>query len=178
MNSKNNLKRNSPESGLPAWSVIAMGSALAGAVDLTYAILAGAMRGVPMIAIPQSVASGLLGMKAFREGIASAALGCALHFSIIFVAASIYFLASRRLGALVRRPLMGGLFYGLIIYAVMHEIVLPLSFAPAFKSTTMSFIAELAMHIVVIGPIIAFSASRASIRRIGQSLEGLASTAD
>lgn len=150
---------------------IGLGSTAAGAVDLAYAIAFNSHAGIPAIVIPQSIASGLLGIRAFREGFASAALGVVLHFGILFVAAAIYFLASRKLTMLVTRPMMSGAFFGLGIYLFMHEIVLPLSAAPEFKVTPVSAISDLAVHVVLIGPIIAWAVRRCHPRRIADAAQ-------
>jgi uncharacterized membrane protein YagU involved in acid resistance len=75
----------------------------------------------------QGIASGLLGASAFEGGTATAALGLVLHFTIAFGAATVFLLASRRIPLLLRRPIAGGLAYGLMVWAFMQFVVLPLS---------------------------------------------------
>lgn len=113
-----------------ALSAVLIGGAIAGTLDITYAIGFSALRGVPPIRILQSVASGLLGAPAFSGGLPTAALGFVLHFFIAFSAAAIFYLASKRMLVLVRHPILAGLFYGFLIYAVMNLVVLPLSAYP------------------------------------------------
>ncbi len=115
---------------LSAFSAILIGGAIAGTLDITYAIGFSALRGVPPIRILQSVASGLLGAPAFQGGVPTAALGLVLHFFIAFSAAAIFYLASKAIPALIRHPIVSGLFYGFLIYAVMNLVVLPLSAYP------------------------------------------------
>ncbi|OOG50930.1 hypothetical protein [Rhodanobacter sp. C01] len=146
--------------------LIGAGSIAAGIIDLAYAIVFNSRAGVPAIVIPQSIASGLLGINAFRDGWASAALGVMLHFGILFVAAGSYFLASRKLEALVMRPKTYGALFGLAIYLFMHAIVLPLSAAPKFKVTPASVVGDLIVHIALIGPIIALAVQRFYVRRL------------
>lgn len=157
--------RMSGAAGFLEWCVVAAGAVVAGIVDLAYAVLFVRPAGMPAIVVPQSIASGVLGMAAFRGGGGSAALGLALHFAILLVAAAIYFVAARRLRALLIRPLSSGLLYGLAIYLFMHEVVLPLSRAPHFKSAPLAMVADLLVHAVLIGPVIALSAYRAATRR-------------
>lgn len=139
------------------WILIAIGSISAGTIDLAYAIAATEHAGIPAIVIPQSIASGLLGIRAFHQGAASAVLGVVLHFSILFVAAVIYFLASRKLKVMADRPMLAGPLYGLAIYLFMHMIVLPLSLAPSFKTTSISIVCDILVHVVLIGPIVAYT---------------------
>jgi hypothetical protein len=94
----------------------------AGAGD---SILALALYRVPLIVIYQSVASGLLGRAAYRGGLRTAALGCALHFTIATTAAALYVLASRRLPVLVSRPVPCGLVFGVAVYFFMKYAVVP-----------------------------------------------------
>jgi hypothetical protein len=82
---------------------------------------------VSPIRIFQSIASGLLGREAFSGGPGAALLGVALHFFIAFGIVTTYFVASRALPALVRRPVLFGPLYGVAVYAVMNYVVIPLS---------------------------------------------------
>jgi uncharacterized membrane protein YagU involved in acid resistance len=145
---------------------IGVGSLAAGVIDLVYAIAFNSRAGVPAVVIPQSVASGLLGVDAFRGGWVSAAFGVALHFGILFVAAGSYFLASRKVRVLTTRPKTCGALFGLAIYLFMHAIVLPLSAAPKFKGTSASVVSDLIVHIVLIGPIVALAVQRFYVRRL------------
>ncbi len=115
---------------LTALSAILLGGAIAGTLDITYAIGFSALRGVPSIRILQSVASGLLGAPAFNGGLQTAALGLILHFSIALSAAAIFYLASKEIPVLTRHPVVAGLSYGFLIFAVMNLVVLPLSAFP------------------------------------------------
>lgn len=83
--------------------------------------------GARPIRILQSVARGVLGSASREGGAASAALGGALHYFIAISMAVVYFLASRRLDVLRRRPIACGLVYGVLLYLVMNFVVLPLS---------------------------------------------------
>lgn len=132
-------------------SAIVLGGLIAGACDLTYAVTFYGVRGVPPIHVPQSIASGVLGPRAYEGGWASAALGLGLHFLIAFSAAAIYYLASRKIGILLSRaPICGGL-YGAAIYFFMRYVVLPLSAAPHFKSNALSDWTDFGVHVFLIG---------------------------
>lgn len=139
---------------------IVWGGLLAGAFDLIYAITFYGAQGTKPIRIPQSIASGLLGMDAFKGGWTTALLGVALHFLIALVAAVIYYILSRQASALIRKPLIFGMLYGIAIYFFMRLVVLPLSAAPHFKSTPLSIVTDFAVHMFLIGPSIALSLAR------------------
>ena len=145
-----------------ARSAILIGGAIAGACDITYAITFSAFRGVPATRVLQSVASGLLGAPAFNGGLATAALGLALHFFIAFSAATIFYKAAKALPILTQRAFLFGILYGLVIYAVMNLVVLPLSAFPG--KVTFPFLATttgLFVHMFFIGLPISLAVRRA-----------------
>ncbi len=111
-----------------AFPAIVVGGLIVGVLDLTYAILVYSPQ--KPILIPQTIASGVLGMKSYSGGVQAAALGVILHFVIALGAATVYYLASRKLAFLVDRAVVFGLIYGALVYLFMHLVVLPLSAAP------------------------------------------------
>ena len=108
-----------------AFPAIFVGGLIAGVIDLAYAILV--YNPQHPMRIAQSVASGLLGADAYNGGIRTAALGVLLHFTIACGAATVFYLASRKLRFLTERPIVYGLIYGALVYSFMHVVVLPLS---------------------------------------------------
>ena len=87
-----------------------------------------AFRGVAPGRIFQGIAGGLMGREAaLAGGTPTVVLGMALHLFIASVVVITYWLASRKLPALVRHPIAYGMLYGLAVYAVMNFIVIPLS---------------------------------------------------
>lgn len=148
-------ERNTPAS--PRWiAPVFGGGILAGAIDLTYACTYhGLVSGVPPMRILQSIASGLLGTESFQMGYASAAAGFVAHFSILIIAAGIFYAASRRLDFMRRYAYPSGMAFGVAIYCTMNYIVLPLSAAPHFKSTTIGALSDFAVHVLLLGPAIA-----------------------
>ena len=141
---------------------ILLGGLVAGALDLTYAVVFYGLRGVNPIRIPQSIASGLLGPGSYQGGVITAAIGVVLQFTISLVAATTYYLVSRKLGFLTRRAVIFGLLYGCAIYFFMHLVVLPLSAAPKFKTSTLSVSTDLAVHLFCVGLPIALATQRYS----------------
>jgi hypothetical protein len=138
-----------------ALKAIAAGGLLAGALDLTQALMLFGAR------VPLSIAAGLLGRAAFRGGAGTYALGVFLHFFIAFSAAAVYYAASRRLAFLKEHPLVCGLFYGGAVEEVMNLVVLPLSALHARGPYTLQdLILGLAVHMVVVGLPISFSIRR------------------
>jgi len=139
---------------------IFVGGLMVGVLDLVYAILVYSPD--RPIRVPQAIASGLLGAKSFSGGVPTAALGVVLHFVIALSAATVFYLASRRMAFLLQRPILYGLMYGALVYAFMHLIVLPLS-AVAHGPTRWAYqIPEFVEHWFCVGLPISLSVRRFS----------------
>ena len=152
-----------PAAGPRAARAILWGGLLAGLGDITFAFVVSGLRGVGPVRVLQSVASGLLGAAARDGGLATAALGAVLHFTIAFVWATVYWLASRKLKVLVQHPVVCGLLYGAAVYALMYLVVLPLSaayFKPSFAPSAV--LLNAAGHMLLVGLPIALAARRHS----------------
>jgi uncharacterized membrane protein YagU involved in acid resistance len=110
---------------------ILLGGGIAATLDMIYAIVMNEYYAdLPPQWTMQSVASGLLGNAAFESGAAGAVLGIVAHFAILFVAAGLYYLASRRIPALRTQAGIYGIVYGVLIYLFMNFVVLPVSAFP------------------------------------------------
>jgi hypothetical protein len=112
---------------LSAAQAIIYGWLVVGTLDITDAIVVSLVRGGTPVRMLRGIASGLLGRASFDGGIPTAVLGLCIHFFIAFVVVSTYYLASRRITVLTRYPLICGPIYGLLVYAVMYRVVMPLS---------------------------------------------------
>jgi hypothetical protein len=128
------------------------GGAIAATFDILYAFIAYGLRGVTPLRNLQSIAAGILGKAAYQGGYPTAALGLALHYGILIVAAALLFVASRKLRWIARRPVTAGLLYGACIYAFMNLVVVPLSAFPhrlAFDA--LDFSLSLPVHMLFVG---------------------------
>jgi uncharacterized membrane protein YagU involved in acid resistance len=114
-----------------AYQIILLGGLIAGTLDLTAACVTAWLRAsVSPVRVMQSIAAGLLGAASYMGGTKTAVLGVALHFLIATVATAVFYLASRKLVFLVKRPIVAGLVYGVAVYLFMNFVVLPLSALP------------------------------------------------
>ncbi len=93
--------------------------------ELGFAMAYWAMQQVPPIRIPQSIASWILGNHAFAGGWTSALLGTALYALLMVGVVLAYRLASQRHHLLLRRPLVCGAVYGMAMYLLVFQIVVP-----------------------------------------------------
>ena len=145
------------------WRVVAVAGLLAGALDLTFAFIFYSFQGATPPGILRGIASGLVGHEAaFAAGSAPVALGAALHFFIAVSAAFVFYAASRRFPLLLRRPLVSGAAFGVVVYLVMHFVVIPLSRVPFHVPSLHNVVGELCSHIFLFGMVIALGAARAS----------------
>ena len=143
-----------------------IGWLVAATCDICYATgFSYLYRGTPPSRILQSVASGVLGADAYRGGTGTAALGLGLHYLNALIITAIFFAAAALVPALVRRPIVIGVVFGLGVYAVMNYVVVPLSrIGPRPTPPTPIWVTGVLVHMFLIGVPIAVAASRA-VRR-------------
>ena len=125
---------------------ILTGGLSVGVLDFLAAWLTNASRGVTPVRIGQSVASGLLGARAFQGGYRTALLGVVLHFVIAFGWAALFALASRRFPILTKQTIIVGALYGILVFWFMQLVVLPLS--------AISFKQSFAAQVVIVGMLV------------------------
>jgi uncharacterized membrane protein YagU involved in acid resistance len=148
-------------------ALVLLGGLLAATLDIVYACVFWAIQAaVPPSRILQSVAAGVLGKSSFEGGAVTAALGFLLHYLIVLGMAFAYYVVARRWPPIRRRFLLAGAAYGLLLYAVMQYIVVPLSRAGAGPQDRLWITLSVAAHAVLVGIPIALFASRASERAV------------
>lgn len=129
---------------------IAVTGVIVGTMDIISAFIIALWRGSTATRLLQFIASGLLGPQAFQGGTATAVLGLALHFLIAFTVVIVFYRASRSISFLRQQAASSGIIYGLVVYAVMNLLVLPLSAARPRHSITGDLI-QIGIHMFVIG---------------------------
>jgi uncharacterized membrane protein YagU involved in acid resistance len=90
------------------------------------------LRQTTAIRLLQFVASGLLGTAAFPGGVATAAVGLAVHFTIALAWATAFALAATLVPPLgrvtaTRRTVAAGAAYGALVWLVMDFVGLPIA---------------------------------------------------
>lgn len=158
-----------PFAGIGAYSrAIIFAGVAGGLLDiLGAAIVYGPIlkRTTSALQVFQSVATGLLGVEAYKGGLATASLGLCLHILISVAAAGCYVVASIAFPILLKRPLVFGHAFGVAVYFFMTLLVVPLSAAPPrpFPQVDQLIIA-MALNVFLFGAPIAIVASH-QIRR-------------
>lgn len=101
---------------------------LGGTLDIaTAAIYYPIKYDITLTLLFQNIASGVFGESAFSGGIQMAALGLGFHYCIAFIWTIVLFWAYPRIKMLSRNRFATGMAYGLVVWAVMNLVVLPLS---------------------------------------------------
>ena len=148
---------NSSTSGSPSLEtprplpVIVRAGLLCGVLDITAAFVTWAPKGVMPMDILHGIASALIGRQSFQGGWPTAVLGLVLHFFIAFSAATLFYLASRRLVFMTRRPVFSGVFYGIVVYLVMYWVVIPLSRYHRRPFSISATVIAILTHMVCVG---------------------------
>lgn len=148
-----------------AWAVL-VGGTIAGTLDILFALTFAGFNGMPAAQLLQTVASGALGKAAFSGGAATAATGLACHFALSYLWAALFMAAAWRIPALLRRPLVSGLVFGILVFLSMRLIVLPLSAFPfPVRFRPLGTVLDLMSHMFFFGVPIALAASKTVLAR-------------
>jgi uncharacterized membrane protein YagU involved in acid resistance len=134
--------------------LIVLGGLIIGAADavIYHWFITSILRGNPLTAVYQYIASGALGVSAFAGGIATAMLGVLFHFIISLVIAGVFILSADRIPFIRRNAIAVSFLYGFGVFIVMSMIVIPLSAAPPLPAlTTPQLIVDIVDHILVVG---------------------------
>ena len=159
------LLRVRPLLGPRAAQLIVGGGFAAAALDIVNAMVFWNLyAGTKPVTILQSIAAGLQGEAAFSGGAASAALGLFLHSFIMCAMAAVYWLACRRWRWMLERPAAAGVAYGLLTWAAMNHVVVPLSHASSPPFIASWFLDGILAHVLLVGLLFAYVA-RGSARR-------------
>src|SRR4029450_1035581 len=128
---------------------IALATLVAGTLDILFAIVLTLYFGREPMAMLRYVASGPF-PPATDWGAPGSLLGLATHFSLMGIMVTAFVLAARQWPQLTERPIQWGIVFGLITYAAMNLIVVPLRFGN-WPPTPRSVATQLFAHIVLVG---------------------------
>lgn len=126
-----------------------LGGGIAATLDLVYAIL---RNGKGSLWTLQVVASGWLGPDSFESGWPGGILGLVSHYSTVFVAATLYYAASRSVAVLRTQAWTCGALFGVLVYLFMNFVVIPVSAFPFQLSyPPLRLLEGFASHAVFVG---------------------------
>ena len=138
---------------------IAVGTAIAGTLDILSAVVFSIMAGSSPIHMLQSVASGPFGDVALTST-SYAPVGLLVHFAIMACMVTAYMVAARQWRVLLDRPILAGALYGLLLWFVMYWVVLHLRFRAPHPSQLVPIAKQLFSHIILVGIPIGLVAAR------------------
>jgi len=130
---------------------VVYGGLVVGTLDALDAVVFFGLRGATPVRIFQSIAAGFLGRATYQGGLRTALLGLGIHFFVAFSIVTTYYLASRGLPILVRRPWICGPVYGVLVYFFMNRVVIPLSAIGTPTFSLAPFINGIVIHILGVG---------------------------
>jgi hypothetical protein len=157
----------SPLEKSTAIRAIATGGSIVGILDITSAFITWWCKGIGPVRGLQGIAAGLLGSQSFQGGVATAALGLAIHFFVAFMVVTVFYVGSRKIRFLTRHAVIAGLLYGVAVYLVMYWFVLPQVF-PTFRHSISSDALAIVVHMFLIGLPTALVVGRYSQRAMEQ----------
>lgn len=139
---------------------------IAATLDILFALSFAGYNGMPAIRLLQTVASGALGNAAFAGGTKTAAAGLVLHFALSYLWAAIFMAAAWRAPALLCRPVVSGMLFGVAVFFTMRLLVLPLSAFPfPVRFKPLGTILDLLSHMFLFGVPIAVTAGKTVLAR-------------
>lgn len=151
---------------------VLVGGALAGLLDILFAVSFAAYNGIVPERLLQTVASGALGSAAFSGGSGTATLGLAFHFALSFLWAVLFLLVAWRVPRITSRPVLAGVLFGIVVFLGMRLVVLPLSAFPGpVTFQPLATTLDLLSHIFLFGVPIAVFICKALARRPDHSFK-------
>lgn len=132
------------------WKPIVVATLLCGALDILFAMILTVTRGGQIPDMLRYVAAGPF-PAAKDWGTAGSLLGLAVHFTLMAIMVAVFVLAARQRPALLDRPLLWGIVYGVATYVVMNWIVVPLRFDAPLSLKPLSIATQLFAHVVLVG---------------------------
>src|SRR6476661_1200755 len=132
------------------WKPIAVATLVCGTLDILFAIILTLLRGKQIGNMLRFVASGPF-PEATQWGTAGALLGLVVHFTLMAIMVAVFVSLARRLTHNVDMPFRAGLAYGVVTWAAMNLVVVPLRFHAPFPPPTLSIATQLFAHVVLVG---------------------------
>ena len=137
----------------------AIATAISGTLDMMFAMVLTLWFGREIPDMLRYVASGPF-PAATDIGAAGAVLGLLVHFALMAIMAAALMLYLKRNPDYLEHPIWMGVVYGLVTYAVMNWLVVPLRFDTPLPPKPLSIATQSFAHIALVGIPIALVARR------------------
>jgi uncharacterized membrane protein YagU involved in acid resistance len=110
------------------WKTILLAGLLVGSLDIIAALVNFYSKtGKDPQIVLKYIASAVVGKEAFAGGTAMSAKGLLFHFLIAFIWTIFFFLIYPKLKILSVNRIVTGIIYGIFIWAIMSQVVVPMS---------------------------------------------------
>lgn len=124
---------------------------IVGTLDLLSAIAYALFDAKNPLAVPVGIASAIW-PGALKAPLPAIPLGVLLHFALMLAMVAVFVAAARKMPRLTARPVLSGTLYGLLLWAVMYLVVLPLRWPALFPHfSAVSFAEQMFSHIALVG---------------------------
>ena len=132
-------------------STVIEATLIAGVLDLISAFVYALLEGHNLLIVPVGIALAIWPGAVSSIG-AGIVVGVLLHFAIMLAMVYVFVLAARRWSMLAAQPVLAGAAYGLLLWATMYLVVLPLRWPTLFPHFTSTGVMEqLFSHVVLVG---------------------------
>jgi len=131
-----------------------------GTLDITAAIIQTLIAGGDPMKMLQFIASGIFGQQAFEGGRLYSFYGLFFHYCIATGWAFLFFLIFPKLKATLKNTIAIGIVYGLFVWLIMNQVVLPLSNTPPITFKFSKAIIASCVLIVAIGLPLSYLANK------------------
>jgi hypothetical protein len=129
---------------------LVLATAICGTLDILFAVLLTLWRDREPAAMLRFVASGPF-PPATEWGASGSVLGLFVHFALMAVMVATFVFAAKNYPVLLDKPILWGLIFGLVTYAAMNLLVVPLRFPAAWPPTALAIGTQLFAHVVLVG---------------------------
>lgn len=110
------------------WKTIVLAGLLVGSLDITAALVQFYIKtGKDPLIVLKYIASAVFGKSAYSSGNVMAVWGLLLHFLIAFIWTILFFLIYPKLRLLSWNRVVTGILYGIFIWIMMTQLVVPMS---------------------------------------------------
>ncbi|WP_276502336.1 hypothetical protein [Terrimonas pollutisoli] len=143
------------------WKTILLSGLLVGSLDIIAALVQFYSKtGKDPLIVLKYIASAVFGKSAYSGSNSMAVWGLLLHFLIAFIWTIFFFLIYPKLKLLSWNRIVTGIIYGIFIWIIMTQVVVPISKATAGAFNVKNAIIAVLILIAVIGIPLSFIAHR------------------
>jgi hypothetical protein len=135
------------------FKTLAITGFIAGTLDITAATVHFLIRN-PTLTFSDllvRITSGALGKEAFNGNPAMPVYGLLIHYFIAYSFTFLFFILFGKISVLRKQPVVSGLLYGIVVWAIMQYIILPLFNVPTAPVRSVNTVIGIVILMFMIG---------------------------